>query len=99
MQAESLNLLAVFLGGTTVLLMLVSGIVLSLMFSRRRLYKTQQEKLEAIQKSEQKYVDLFENVSDIVYVHDLEMRITQINQAITRELGFEVDNFLGANLR
>jgi PAS domain S-box-containing protein len=53
----------------------------------------------ALQESEARYRDLFENASDIVYVIDLNGRITSINAAAERILGYTCDALLRMNIR
>jgi PAS domain S-box-containing protein len=52
----------------------------------------------ALQESEARYRDLFENASDIVYVIDLNGRFTSINAAVERILGYTCDEVLGMNI-
>jgi len=49
---------------------------------------------EARRATEEKYRELFENPTDIVYTHDLEGRLTSINKAAERITGFTVDEAL-----
>jgi PAS domain S-box-containing protein len=44
---------------------------------------------EMLQQSEERYRDLFENASDIIYTHDEEGRLTSLNRAGLRLLGYE----------
>jgi PAS domain S-box-containing protein len=53
----------------------------------------------ALQESEARYRDLFENASDIVYVIDLNGRFTSINAAAERILGYTCDELLRMNIR
>ncbi len=49
---------------------------------------------EAMQRSEARYRELFENSSDIIYTHDLEGHYTSINEAARRILGYSSEEFL-----
>ena len=50
------------------------------------------EALEALLRSEERYRELFENASDIVYTHDLAGNFTSINKAAERVLGYSGDD-------
>ncbi|MFQ3581574.1 MAG: PAS domain S-box protein [Chloracidobacterium sp.] len=43
---------------------------------------------QALRESEARYRDLFENASDIVYVHDFEGRFLSVNRGVERVLGY-----------
>jgi len=53
---------------------------------------------EALQKSEEKYRDIFENVSDFLYFHDLEGYFTETNLAWKKEYGFSEDDLANLNV-
>lgn len=53
----------------------------------------------ALRKSEEKYRDIFENVTDYLYTHDLEANITDANQAFAHFSGYEIDELLQMNIR
>ena len=53
---------------------------------------------EALIKSEERYRDLFDNISDLIYTHDLNGRILTVNKAITKIFGYEREEALGADL-
>ncbi|MBW1799529.1 MAG: PAS domain S-box protein, partial [Deltaproteobacteria bacterium] len=52
------------------------------------LFRTQKEIEEALKGNERKYRDIFENVSDFIYVHDLDGYFTETNLVWKKELGF-----------
>jgi PAS domain S-box-containing protein len=52
----------------------------------------------ALQESEARYRDLFENASDIVYTIDLNGRFTSINEAAERILGYSCAEMLQLNI-
>jgi PAS domain S-box-containing protein len=55
---------------------------------------------EALKKSERKYRDIFENVSDFLYVHDLEGNFTETNLAFKKkEYGFTGDDLANLNIK
>jgi PAS domain S-box-containing protein len=53
---------------------------------------------EALRVSEQRYRDLFENASDIVYTHDLQGVFTSVNAAAERITGYSRSEALGMNI-
>ena len=53
---------------------------------------------EAVRASEQRYRELFENATDMVYTHDLGGRITSINRAGERLLGYSQAELLTFNI-
>jgi PAS domain S-box-containing protein len=55
--------------------------------------------VEALQESESRYRDLFENANDIIYVHDLEGNYVSINQAGERVIGYPREEALKMNLK
>jgi PAS domain S-box-containing protein len=46
------------------------------------------ESFQKLQKSEEKYRDIFENVSDFLYYHDLDGRIVETNRSFQKVSGF-----------
>jgi PAS domain S-box-containing protein len=53
----------------------------------------------ALQSSEERYRELFENASDPVYTFDLEMRITSLNRMAEEMAGYTREEAVGTNLR
>ena len=49
----------------------------------------------ALRQSEESYRDLFDNMSDLIYTHDLEGRILSLNHAACATLGYKVEELLG----
>ncbi|HOO44587.1 MAG TPA: PAS domain S-box protein [Deltaproteobacteria bacterium] len=54
---------------------------------------------ESLRRSEEKYRDIFENVSDAWYFHDLEGCFIETNRAMKEYLGYDKDEPLPENLR
>ncbi|MBW1908477.1 MAG: PAS domain S-box protein [Deltaproteobacteria bacterium] len=54
---------------------------------------------KALRKSEKKYRDIFENVSDFLYFHDLEGYFTETNLAWKEEYSFTEDDLANLNVR
>ncbi len=53
----------------------------------------------ALRQSEEKYRDIFENVKDFLYTHDLEANIIDANPAFVRSFGYEIDELLQMNIK
>jgi PAS domain S-box-containing protein len=53
----------------------------------------------SLEKSEEKYRDLFNNVSDFIYVHDLEGNFLEANLVFKERLGITEDELSGLNAR
>lgn len=83
------------LAGSISLILLIGLIIVSILISNRKLLRLQQEKFEEIRKSEMMYADLFNNVSDLVYIHQLDGTILKINDAVERLLGYKVEEVIG----
>jgi PAS domain S-box-containing protein len=81
------------------LLTLGIGFIATIVLNQRRLISAQREKMEALRTSEEKYSDLFNNVTDVVYIHSLDGKIKQINAAVTRHLGYQAEEVVGKSLK
>jgi two-component system cell cycle sensor histidine kinase/response regulator CckA len=53
----------------------------------------------ALRRSEARYRDLFENATDLIATVDLETRLTAVNEAFVRALGYSREELLGRLLR
>jgi PAS domain S-box-containing protein/putative nucleotidyltransferase with HDIG domain len=53
---------------------------------------------EALRQSEARYRDLFEDATDIIYVHDLNGKMLSVNRAAERLTGFSRDDLVGISL-
>jgi len=53
------------------------------------------EAQEALRKSEQKYRELFDSVSDLIFTQDLEGRFISVNSAIKHLFGYEEEEIVG----
>ncbi len=80
---------------TVVFLTLGVGIVVIIVQNQRRHISAQRKTMAVLRKSEQEYSDLFNNVSDVVYVHSLEGNIQRINDALTKLLGYDKKDLIG----
>lgn len=54
---------------------------------------------ERLRASEERYRELFENASDLVYTFDLDLRITSLNRLAEQVIGYSRDEALQMNLR
>ena len=54
---------------------------------------------DALRESERKYRDIFQNVSDLIYVHDLEGNFTENNLAWKKEMGLTPDDLADLNVK
>lgn len=53
---------------------------------------------QALVESEQKYRDLFDNSTDLIYTHDLQGNLTSVNEAVTGILGYTPEECRGPNV-
>lgn len=83
------------LAGIIVLFTFIGIIVASVLVSNRKLFRLQQEKLDEIRKSEKMYSDLFNNVNDLVFVHQFDGTILKINYAVEKLLGYKAEDLIG----
>jgi len=79
----------------SVSLVLLIGFASVLISQSRVRLRLQAEKIVAIEKSRKEYIDLFDNVSDIVFIHDLQGKFSVANQSVTRIFGYEVNQVVG----
>lgn len=98
MQPEYLNMVWVFFTISCALLILGGAVVILVMIMRRTQLATEKEKTAAIRRNEQKYADLFANVSDIVFVHSLSSKILELNATAERESGYRLEELIGRPL-
>jgi len=63
-----------------------------------QLLEAERETRRELAVSEARYRELFENIIDIVYVHDLEGRILAVNEAAVRASGYPRDELLRMNI-
>lgn len=54
---------------------------------------------ESLRTSEERYRELFENASDLVYTFDLDLHITSLNRLAEQSIGYSRDEALEMNLR
>ena len=81
-------------------LRLVEGIArqAGIAIENARLLEAEREARERLAVSETRYRELFENVIDVVYLHDLQGRILEINEAGVRVSGYTHDELLSMNI-
>ena len=49
----------------------------------------------ALKESEERYREVFDNVSDLIFTHDLQGRFITINRTATEKLGYRADEMIG----
>ncbi|MCK4793806.1 MAG: PAS domain S-box protein, partial [Desulfobacteraceae bacterium] len=54
---------------------------------------------ETLRQSEKKYSDLFENVSDFIYIHDLEGKFIETNLPFIEDMSYGEENLANLNVR
>jgi len=71
-----------------------------------RLYEQAQKEIrdrqkveEILRASERKYKDIFNNVSDLLYFHDLEGSFTETNMAFLRDYGYSALDMVSMNIK
>jgi PAS domain S-box-containing protein len=63
-------------------------------------YRNARQSIEtALRKSEEKYRDIFENVSDLLFSHDLEGNFTETNLGFISEYGYNEGELVNRNIR
>jgi PAS domain S-box-containing protein len=84
--------------GTAGLLLLALSLVTALSIHRHSTLRLRREKSDAVEQSERKFTELFNTVSDIVYVHSPEGVIIQVNPSIGLILGYGIDDVCGRHI-
>jgi len=81
-------------------LRLVEGITrqAAIAIDNARLLEAEREARERLEVSETRYRELFENILDIAYVHDLDGNILAINEAGVRTSGYAREELVGMNV-
>jgi len=98
MSQVGLDFWWIFLIGTSVVLTLGITLVVMVMLHQKTKFKLEMEKYNLIKASEQKYNDLFNNVSDIIYIHSLEGKILDVNLNASRLFGLDMRDITGKSL-
>ncbi|MBN1227566.1 MAG: PAS domain S-box protein [Deltaproteobacteria bacterium] len=60
--------------------------------------KKESQAKRSLEQSEEKYRDLFDNISDFIYTHDLEGRFITVNRAAAESLGYATDELIGRSI-
>jgi PAS domain S-box-containing protein len=64
------------------------GSQIGIALDKADLYQLQQSMTQRLRRSEANYRDLFQNASDAILIHDLSGKITEVNRACERLLGY-----------
>jgi PAS domain S-box-containing protein len=64
-----------------------------------RLRQLVSKRTAALKESEEKYRNIFENVSDFIYIHNLEGMFIETNLAFTNEMGYNEDDLSNLNVK
>lgn len=64
-----------------------------------RLRQLVRKRTKALRESEEKYRDIFENVSDFIYIHNLEGMFIETNLAFTNDMGYNEDDLSNLNVK
>ncbi len=51
--------------------------------------------MDALRRSEKRYRDLFNSISDLIYTHDLQGRIISANRAVAQVFGYPLEEIIG----
>ena len=84
--------------GTLVLLFLVACLIFAMTSHHKRLLQAQRDKMEILRAGEERYRDLFNNVTDIVFVHELDGRLSQVNDVLSRLLRLPPEEVQGKSI-
>ena len=76
-------------------LLIAIGNQIGIALDKADLFRLQMSMTERLRQSEANYRDLFQNASDAILVHDLEGKITEVNRACERLLGYPEGELLG----
>ena len=109
MIPEWVNWVAGLAGGTMFLFLVVSLWLRAQVGKRTAQLSAKNTELEgeiterrlvenALRESEQRFRDLFDNISDFIFTHDLDGRVLSVNRAAARALGYPPDRIVGRNV-
>jgi PAS domain S-box-containing protein len=70
----------------------------ALVIRQAQLHEQLQAKAREVEEQRERYQDLFDNLRDIVYTHDLQGRIMTINPAVKAILGYEPEEVVGRSV-
>ncbi len=88
----------ILLVGTIVALTLGIGMVALLFLNERTKARLQREHFALLEENERRYADLFENVSDLVYVHSATGVVLSVNRVASTLLGYPPDALIGKDV-
>jgi len=95
MPGSNIEFWWILLVSVVVGLSLCLGLVFIAISSQKTRLKLHKEKLEVLENSEKKYRDLFDGVSDVIYIHSLDGTVIQVNRIVEELVGAEVSQIIG----
>jgi two-component system, cell cycle sensor histidine kinase and response regulator CckA len=64
----------------------------------RKELKNESHAKRSLEQSEEKYRNLFDNINDFIYTHDLEGHFITVNRAAAESLGYATDELIGRSI-
>ena len=98
MPTTPVDIFWTFLVGSIGLIGMAWVVIAITIRNQRKQLEAERERREVMQHSAHKYADLFNNVSDIIFIHSLSGEIQQVNDAVTRELGYDIREIIGQTI-
>jgi len=85
--------------GTIVALTLCLGLIFAVIYNQKVRLKLQSEKRFLLEEGERKYSELFNNVSEIIYVHSFDGTIQNLNESGRKLLALSGNDYTGKTLQ
>lgn len=95
MPSSNVDLLWAVIIGTSAVLLLATVLVIALIIGHRQYRAAQQEKMNALQESEQRFRNLVENVNAYYYVSDARGKLQYGSPNLFRATGYTAQELLG----
>lgn len=99
MPAPTVNFWWTLLIGTAAFLSLGIGLVTVLLVHERTKRKLESEKTTILRESERRYGDLFNNVTDLIYIHAIDGTILTVNESIAKLLCLDGQTLTGKSIQ
>jgi PAS domain S-box-containing protein len=85
--------------GTIVTVSFAIFLISTIVVNQRRFIRIQEDRLDEVKRSEEKYSDLFNNVTDVVFIHSLNGEILEINERGLTLLNLPAREIVGKSLK